>query len=415
MAVVRDARGERRQPVRPAPSSGVPARLYAARAVRDFGDGFVAVLSPVYLTVLGLGALEIGVVATAALLGSAATTLAIGWLGGRHDQRALLVMASALMGATGLAVMGAETFPVFLVIAFAGTANPSAGSVSIFVPLEHAALSHAVQDEERTAAFARYSLVGALAGALGGFAAAAPDAMASLGVSTLTALKAMFFAYAGLGLVAALIYRGMPSAAAGEPRKASAPLGPSKGVVYRLAAVFCIDSFAGGFAVQSLLALWLFNRFGLSLSQAGFFFLWSGVLAAFSFPVASWLAGRIGLVNTMVFTHIPSSLCLVGAALSPNLDLALALLLVRSALSQMDVPTRSSYVMAVVTPPERAAAASVTSVPRSLASAASPALAGALYAAGYEAWPFVICGTLKIAYDLLLLWMFRHVRPPEES
>jgi MFS family permease len=182
-----------------------------------------------------------------------------------------------------------------------------------------------------------------------------------------------------------------------------------------MAALFSIDAFAGGFAVQSLIALWLFSRFGLSLYSAGLFFFWSGILAAFSFPVAAWLSRRIGLVNTMVFTHIPSSLCLILAAVAPSLELALALLLVRSALSQMDVPARSSYVMAVVTPPERPAAASITSVPRSLAAAASPALAGALFAAGLEAWPLVICGVLKILYDLALLYAFRHLKPPEEA
>jgi MFS family permease len=167
--------------------------------------------------------------------------------------------------------------------------------------------------------------------------------------------------------------------------------------------------------VQSLLALWLFERFEFSLSSASLFFFWSGVLSAFSFPVAARLSRRIGLVNTMVFTHIPSSVCLILAAISPTLAAALTLLLVRAALSQMDVPTRSSYVMAVVTEAERPAAASFTSVPRSLAAAASPALAGALFAAAYRAWPLVICGALKITYDLLLLIQFRHLKPPEEQ
>jgi MFS family permease len=192
-------------------------------------------------------------------------------------------------------------------------------------------------------------------------------------------------------------------------------LGPSRGIVYKLAALFSLDAFAGGFVVQSLLALWLFERFDLSLATAGLFFFWSGVLSAFSFPVAAWLSQRVGLVNTMVFTHIPSSLCLIGAAIAPTLPLALGLLLLRAALSQMDVPTRSSYVMAVVTAAERSAAASFTSVPRSLASAVSPALAGLLFAASYRATPLVICGVLKIAYDILLLLQFRHVKPPEEQ
>ena len=196
--------------------------------------------------------------------------------------------------------------------------------------------------------------------------------------------------------------------------KSASALGPSRSIVYRMAALFSIDSFAGGFAVQSLVALWLFHKFKLSLASAGLFFFWSGVLSAFSFPVAAWLSKRIGLINTMVFTHVPSSVCLILAAIAPSLEIALAFLLVRSALSQMDVPTRSSYVMAVVTPAERPAAASFTSVPRSLAAAASPAMAGALFAAGFEAWPLVICGVLKITYDVLLLRQFRHLKPPEE-
>lgn len=211
------------------------------------------------------------------------------------------------------------------------------------------------------------------------------------------------------------MYARIPAGPKKSPQDRPAPaLGPSRGIVYKLAALFSIDAFAGGFAVQSLVALWLFSKFGLSLSAAGMFFFWSGVLSAVSFPVAAWLSNRIGLVSTMVFTHIPSSICLILAAVVPNLHASLAFLLVRAALSQMDVPTRSSYVMAVVTPPERPAAASVTSVPRSLAAAASPAIAGALFAAGFEAWPLVICGALKILYDLALLWAFRNIKPPEE-
>jgi predicted MFS family arabinose efflux permease len=301
-----------------------------------------------------------------------------------------------------------------LVVALVGTINPSGGSTSIFVPLEHAVLSRAVADTERTRMFARYSLIGALAAAVGALAAASPDLMAKAGLSQLAALRLMFVAYAALGVAGGIIYARMPTDDIAPQERPVAALGPSRAVVYKMAALFSIDAFAGGFAVQSLVALWLFSTHGLSLATAGVFFFWSGLFAAFSFPVAAWLARHIGLVNTMVFTHIPSSVCLILAALSSSLELALGLLLVRAALSQMDVPTRSSYVMAVVTPPERAAAASVTSVPRSLAAAGSPAIAGALFAAGYEAWPLIICGVLKILYDLALLWMFRHVKPPEE-
>jgi MFS family permease len=218
-----------------------------------------------------------------------------------------------------------------------------------------------------------------------------------------------------LGVAGGAIYARIPARPQPMKHEKAATLGPSRHIVYKLAALFSLDAFAGGFVVQSLLALWLFERFELPLAAAGVFFFWSGVLSAFSFPVAAWLSRRIGLVNTMVFTHIPASICLILAALSPTLPIALALLLVRAMLSQMDVPTRSSYVMAVVSESERPAAASFTSVPRSLAAAASPALTGALFAASLPALPFILCGVLKITYDLLLLVQFRHVKPPEEQ
>jgi len=385
--------------------------IFIARALRDFGDGFVAVLLPVYLTALGLSAFHVGVIATAALLGSALLTLAVGFLAARYGVRGLLLAASALMMASGLAYAAANDYALLLVVAFVGTINPSGGSTSVFVPLEHTVLSGAIEPARRTWAFARYSLLGALAGALGALAAATPEWLAPFGITQLAAIKLMFCFYALLGLLGGLAYQRIVSV---RKTQTAAPLGPSRGIVYRLAALFAIDAFAGGFVVQSLLALWLFQKFDLSLAAAGTFFFCSGVLAAFSFPVAAWLGSRIGLVNTMVFTHIPSSLCLIAAAFAPSLEWALGLLLVRAALSQMDVPTRSSYVMAVVTEPERPAAASVTAVPRSLASAASPALAGALFAAGLQAWPLLLCGGIKILYDLMLLAAFRTIKPPEE-
>lgn len=387
--------------------------LFAARALRDIGDGFVAVLLPIYLLALGFTPLEVGVIATVSLLGSALLTICVGFLGVRHDHRQLLLAGASLMIATGVAFAVVHDYALLLVIAFAGTINPSAGSVSVFVPLEHAVLAREVSARDRTRMFARYSLVGAFAGATGGLAAAVPDLLASVGLDRLGGIRAMFVLYALLGLLGGLLYARIPRRPALDTGAAAA-LGPSRHIVFKLAALFSLDAFAGGFVVQSLLALWLFERFGLSLSEAGVFFFWSGVLSALSFPVAARLSRRIGLINTMVFTHIPSSLALMLAALAPTLALALFFLLVRAALSQMDVPTRSSYVMAVVTEAERAAAASFTSVPRSLAASASPVLAGALFAASFRAWPLLICGALKILYDVLLLMQFRRLKPPEE-
>jgi MFS family permease len=387
--------------------------LYAARGLRGFGDGFAIILLPAYLTAIGFDSLAIGFVAAAALLGTALLTLGVGLFAPQHDLRNLLLLGAGLMVSTGLAFPAFEHVAFIAAVAFFGTINPSGGDLGVLVPLEHAMLARGARDHERTRTFARYSLIGALASAAGALAAAIPDFIVWLGVGKLGALKSMFLFYAVLGLVSAALYQRLPHVQAKE-RARSVPLGPSRGIVYKLAALFSLDAFAGGFIVQSLLALWLFDRFDLSLAEAGVFFFWSGVLSAFSYPVAAWIARRIGLVNTMVFTHIPSSVCLILAAFAPNLVSVLILLLVRSALSQMDVPTRTSYVMAVVTPAEQPAAASVTAVPRSLASSVSPLFAGALLASSFPALPLVLCGALKIAYDLAFLFSFRHIKPPEE-
>jgi MFS family permease len=388
--------------------------LYVARGLRGFGDGFAIIILPAYMTALGYDAVAVGIVATASLLGTALLTLIVGWIAPRHDLRALLIFGAALMAATGLAFPNVEHFILIALVAFIGTVNPSGGDLGVLVPLEHAVLAQNATDAGRTQVFARYSLIGALCTAAGSLAASLPDLLVSKGSTELGAFRLMFYAYAALGILNATLYRQVPHARAAE-KAPHAPLGPSRGTVYRLAALFSVDAFAGGFVAQSLLVLWLFQRFDLSLSAAGLFFFWSSTLSAFSYPVAAWIARRIGLVNTMVFTHIPSSVFLILAAFSPNLYLALGFLLLRSALSQMDVPTRTSYVMAVVTPAERPAAASVTAVPRSLASAISPAISGALLMTAFSGLPLVVCGTLKIAYDVALLFSFRHIKPPEES
>jgi len=387
--------------------------LYAARGVRGFGDGFAVIILPAYLSAIGLSPVQIGLVVASALLGTALLTLAIGFLAPRHDIRTLLLAGASLMTCTGIAFSNFEHLALIIAVAFVGTVNPSSGDLGVLVPIEHAMLAQSVPDRDRTNAFARYSLIGALSVAAGALAAALPDFLVLAGVSKVGAFKLMFYAYAALGLASAAIYLRLPHALM-EDRRSSSPLGPSRGVVYKLTALFALDAFAGGFVVQSLLALWLFEKFDLSLSAASLFFFWSSVSSAFSYPVAAWLARRIGLINTMVFTHIPASIFLVMAAFSPNLWIALGLLLIRSALSQMDVPTRTSYVMAVVTPAERTAAASVTAVPRSLASSLSPALAGALMTMPFSGLPLVMCGVLKIVYDIGLLFSFRHVKPPEE-
>jgi MFS family permease len=388
--------------------------LYAARCVRGVGDGYAAVILPAWLTAIGFTPWQIGFVATASLLGTAVFTLAVGLIAPRHDLRKMMLFGAALMALTGAALPGYDGLAWIAVVLFIGTINPSTGDLGVLVPLEHAMLARGIADGERTRIFARYSLIGALSMAVGSLAAGITDVLVAQGVSQTAAFKLMFYLYATLGLVAVALYQRLPRSPAAEPSRPAAPLGPSRGVVYKLAALFSLDAFAGGFTVQSLLALWLFERFDLSLSAASLFFFWSGVLSAFSYPVAARIAARVGLINTMVFTHIPSSICLIAAAFSPDLTLTMTLLLARSALSEMDVPTRTSYVMAVVTPAERTAAASVTAVPRSLASAISPTFAGMLLALPFSGMPLVVCGGLKIVYDVALLYAFRHIKPPEE-
>lgn len=391
----------------PAGASAAALPLLQGRALRAFADGYVAVLLPAYLIALGLDTWTVGLVATATLLGSALATLAIGAWGHRVHHGRLLLGAAGLMAATGFAFAASTGFWPLLLVAFVGTLNPSAGDVSLFLPLEHARIAEAADGEARTALFARYSLLGSLLSACGALAAALPARLTAwTGLSAPGALRCMFVLYGLIGCAVWLLYRRLPTPHE-ETRKATAPLGPSRAIVLRLAALFSVDSFAGGLVINALLAYWLFQRFHLSLGAAGQFFFWSGLCSAASQLAAPLLARRIGLLNTMVFTHIPASLCLIAAAFTPGLGTTLGLLIVRALLSQMDVPARSAFVMAVVTPEERAAAASYTLVPKSLASAAAPSIGGALFSAGLLAAPLVACGVLKIAYDLAIWRSFR--------
>lgn len=399
----------------PSTSSTHVRRLLAARGLRALADGCVSVILPVHLTTLGFSPFEVGVIATATLLGSGLLTLAVGLHAYRFRYRTLLLAATVVMALTGVAFASFTAFWPLLVIAIVGTLNPSSGDVSVFLPIEQAVLSHVVSDRERTAMFARYSLVGALAGAIGALLAGVPDlAVREWHVPILHATQAVFVLYALIGLACGAMYGELPHDLATDAQKSAAPLTRSRRIVLTLAALFSLDAFAGGFLVQSLLALWLFERFKLSPATTGVLFFWTGVLSAFSYLVAVRIAKRIGLLHTMVFTHLPSSAFLLIIPFLSDLSWVIALLLARSALSQMDVPTRNSYVMAVVTPGERAAAASITSVPRSLAASLGPVMAGYLLGVSSFGWPLFVAGALKIAYDLMLLATFRRVRPPEE-
>jgi MFS family permease len=379
----------------------------------------MAVVMPAYLLLLGFNAFEIGVLTTATLLGSALLTLAVGVRAHRGSLRMLLIAMSALMAATGGGFALIEEFWPLLVVAFVGTLNPSSGDVSAFLPLEHSILAHSIADRDRTDLFARYSLAGSLCAALGTLGAALPDWLArDFTVDRLIAFRAVFLLYGGIGVIVAFIYRALPrqvvTAGVGGGEEKTAGLGPSRPIVLKLAALFSVDSFAGGLATQSLLVLWLFDRFQLSVAAAAQILFWAGLLTSVSYLISARIARHIGLVNTMVFTHLPANACLFALPFAPTLWIAIVLLLVRSLLSSMDVPARTSYVMAVVTPAERPAAASLTAVPRSLAAALGPSLGGLLLSASPFGWPFLLGGALKASYDLALLGLFRNVRPQEE-
>jgi MFS family permease len=400
----------------PAGTSRDVALILTARGVRAFTDGYVALLVPYYLTLLGYGALQVGAIATATLLGSGAITLLAGLFAYRFRLHALLAMACFLMLVTGLGFALITDFWPLLLIAAVGALNPSGGDAGVFTPLEHTILSHAAAPDQRTVLFSRYSTVGQLAGALGALTAAIPGLLAQWGVLDLkTAVQVMFAVYGLSAIMVLALYRRLAIGGSRGDESRPAPLGPSRGIVYRLAALFSLDGFGGGFAVNSLLALWLFLRFDVPVETAGTIFFCTGMLAAVSFLAAPAIARRIGLINTMVFTHLPSNIFCVLAAFMPTLELTLLFLFLRALLSSMDVPTRSSYVMAVVSPAERPAAASLTAVPRTFTSAISPAISGYLLTLTSFGWPLILCGAIKIVYDLTLLRMFSKVNPPEEK
>ena len=300
-----------------------PTAASIARALRDFADGFAAILLPVYLATLGFDAAQIGLAATLALLGSAMLTLAVGWIASRFGDRRTLLGAAVLMTLTGVAFAMSSHFWAILLVSLFGTLNPSSGNASLFVPAEQSIMTRGVAAAQRTKTFAMYGLIGALAAAFGSLLTRVPDIISATdgtsgwGFDRLTALRAMFLLYAAIGVAIGVVYAMTAEDKPSGRGEQAGMLGPSRKIVFKLMALFSLDSFAGGFVVQSLLALYLFQRFDMSLTAAGTFFFWSGVLSAFSQPVAAWLAARIGLINTMVFTHIPASVFLILAALSP--------------------------------------------------------------------------------------------------
>ncbi|MEO5837512.1 MAG: MFS transporter [Acidimicrobiales bacterium] len=399
-------------------------RVVAGRIVRGFADGFISVLLAQYLTDLEFSPTQVGAIVTGTLLGSAALTLAFGFGARRTTLGRLLVAACVLMALTGVGFAAITSFWPLLVVAVVGTLNPSAGDVSVFLPTEQAFIADRVSESGRTRSYAVYNVGGALAGALGALVSALPERIARSTGWHLTSVERVGFALYGLAAIAIFaLYRSIPRREAAwtarphdrdhdgdgaDERDADRSLGASRRLVLGLAALFALDSAGGGFVVTSLLVLWLHLRFDMSRGGTAGVFFAAGVLGACSQLLAPKLAERIGLIRTMVFTHLPANALLALAAFAPNAPTAIALLLGRALFSQMDVPARQAFVMAVVPPRARATASSITNVPRSLASATTPLLAGALLSHSDFGWPLLIAGTTKFVYDLLLLAFHRN-------
>jgi len=390
------------------------ARIVTGRAIRGFADGLVSVLLAQYLTNLGFTPFQVGAIVTGTLIGSAVLTLGFGLNAHRTTLGRLLVGACVVMALTGLGFALVTTFWALLIIAVVGTLNPSSGDVSVFLPTEQAFIAERVEPAQRTRTYAIYNLGAVLAGALGALVSGVPNRVASATGWELTAVQRFgFVAYALAAVMIFGLYRSIPrresELRASTARAASAKsLGASKRIVFELAALFSVDSAASGLVVTSMLVLWLQLRFALSAGVTAGVFFAAGLAGACSQLLAPILAKRIGMVKTMAFTHMPASALLALTAFAPNGTVAIGLLLVRAVFAQMDIPARQAFVMSVVPPEHRAPAASITNVPRSLASATTPLIAGALLSRSTFGWPLLIAGIVKFSYDVILLVLHRN-------
>jgi MFS family permease len=401
--------------------------LFITRIARMFGYGFLSVVLVLYLEQVGLNQVQIGLLLTLTLIGDTIISLWITTNADRFGRRRMLILGAVLMIFAGILFAITRNFLFLLIAATIGVISPSGYEVGPFLSIEQAALSQIVSDEKRTHLFAWYNLVGSFAtalGALGGGGLA--QALQDSGVSALGSYRTIVIGYAIIGVLLGVLFTRLSPAvevrAGGDSSHSTSDfktrfgLHRSRGVVLKLSALFSIDAFAGGFVLQSLLAYWFHVRFNVQPAILGSIFFGANILAGLSALTAAWMASRIGLIRTMVFTHIPSNILLILVPLMPNLPLAIAVLLLRFSISQMDVPTRQSYTMAVVAPDERSAAAGITGIARTIGASLSPAFTGPLLAnAALMNVPFFLSGGLKIIYDLMLYRNFKAIKPPEEE
>ncbi len=395
--------------------------LFSGRSIRLFSYGFLSIILALHLAAVGMTESEIGFLITLTLVGDALLSLVITQAADRIGRRRMLMVSAGFMLLTGV-VFALTTNPLFLILAaFIGTLSPTGHEVGPFLAIEQSALAHLTPGGQHTRVFAWYNLVGSFAAALGSWSGGTmATTLQRSGYTPLASYQVLFSLYAGLGVLLALLFFFLSYRIEVEPTKEQSVgrffgLHRSRSIIQKLSLLFVLDSFAGALVVQSLMAYWFHTRFGVEPASLGNIFFGANLLAGFSALVAARVAARIGLINTMVFTHLPANVFLLLTPLMPTFPLAAAMVLLRYSTAQMDVPTRQAFIMAVVAPDERSAASGIITLARTSASALGPVAAGILFNASFMSAPFFLAGGLKIIYDLLLLWQFRHVRPPEEE
>jgi MFS family permease len=390
--------------------------LFATCGVRSFAYGFLSVVLGLYLDAIGLDKLAIGWIFTAALAGGAIMTIALTAVADSCGRKFLLILGAVLMAAAGFIFAVSSSAIVLAIAAVFGTISPSGKEVGPFLSIEQAVLPQTTDDQHRTTVFSAYNLVGSLFGALGALAVGFPSLFSLPPVSGYRFLVWGYIACAVLLMVLfAFLSPSIEAKTMAACQTGRIGIQRSRGIVAKLAGLFALDAFAGGFIVQSIVAYWFYLRYDTDLNALGGIFFGANLFAALSFLAAPAIARRIGLLNTMVFTHLPSNFLLLLVPLMPNLKWAVVMLLARNLLSQLDVPTRQSYSMAVIDSAERAASAGLLSVARNAGAAIAPLFTGAVLARPALGLPFLLAGGLKVVYDLWIFAVFRHVRPPEEE
>jgi MFS family permease len=408
--------------------------LLAAKMVRMFANGFLSVILAIYLKLIGFDDFLIGLILTTTLLNSVIFTLVASFYADKIGRRKFLLLYAALMSVSGFIFTISENYFALIIAAFIGTINITGAESGAFLTIEQAILPQTLKNvRKRNTVFAIYNMAGTLAMAAGVLLSGLPSVLQQhlqyfdIGLNQIGSIKLLFALYSVLGIVLLGIYLLLSQKIeirdnlekqkdeSTQLTKISSLTPKSRSIVMKLSCLFAIDSFAGGFMIQSIVSFWFFTRFGADLTTLSYIFSVSGVLTAFSFMAAAKIADRIGLINTMVFTHIPANILIIAVAFAPTLPIAVALYLLRMALSQMDVPTRQSYIVAVVREDERTTSAGITNISRNVTQAISPSLIGVLINSLSLAAPFVIGGALKVVYDVALYLNFRNVKPPEEK